>query len=133
MTIPVKIFTFSRISENNLRGIHPDLSRVVYRALQLSTIDFRVLEGVRSEERQRQLVRNGSSKTLNSRHLTGHAVDLAPWIHNNIPWSEWRYFETVAEAMKSAAQELQVPLVWGGDWKMRDGPHFELTREAYPV
>jgi peptidoglycan L-alanyl-D-glutamate endopeptidase CwlK len=133
MNIHMNKFTFSRISEQNLRGIHPDLSRVVYRALQLSAIDFRVIEGVRSAERQRQLVRNGSSKTLNSRHLTGHAVDLAPWVHHTIPWNEWHCFETVAEAMKAAAKEFQVPLVWGGDWKMRDGPHFELSREAYPV
>lgn len=126
-------FRFSQISEHNLRGIHPDLVLIVRRALILSTVDFRVIEGIRTPERQRQLVRNGSSKTLNSRHLTGHAVDLAPMINNKIPWEDWGAFHQVAKAMKQAAQEMELPLQWGGDWKtFKDGPHFELPREVYP-
>ncbi|MFW5388455.1 M15 family metallopeptidase [Yersinia sp. 2542 StPb PI] len=126
-------FRFGQISEHNLRGIHPDLVLIVRRALTLSTIDFRVIEGIRTPERQRQLVRNGSSKTLNSRHLTGHAVDLAPMVNNQIPWEDWSAFHQVAKAMKQAAQEMELPLQWGGDWKtFKDGPHFELPREVYP-
>lgn len=126
-------FRFGQISEHNLRGIHPDLVLIVRRALTLSTVDFRVIEGVRTSERQRQLVRNGSSKTLNSRHLTGHAVDLAPMVNNQIPWEDWSAFHLVAKAMKQAAKEMELPLQWGGDWKtFKDGPHFELPREIYP-
>ncbi|EPS8492906.1 M15 family metallopeptidase [Yersinia enterocolitica] len=126
-------FRFGQISEHNLRGIHPDLVLIVRRALTLSTVDFRVIEGVRTSERQRQLVRNGRSKTLNSRHLTGHAVDLAPMVNNQIPWEDWSAFHLVAKAMKQAAQEMELPLQWGGDWKtFKDGPHFELPREVYP-
>lgn len=126
-------FRFGQISEHNLRNVHPDLVLIVRRALTLSAVDFRVIEGVRTTERQRQLVRNGSSKTLNSRHLTGHAVDLAPLINNKIPWEDWGAFHQVAKAMKLAAQEMELPLQWGGDWKtFKDGPHFELPREVYP-
>ncbi|MBS0054151.1 M15 family metallopeptidase [Yersinia sp. Marseille-Q3913] len=126
-------FRFGQISEHNLRNVHPDLVLIVRRALRLSTVDFRVIEGLRTLERQRQLVRNGSSKTLNSRHLTGHAVDLAPIINNKIPWEDWGAFHQIAKAMKQAAQEMELPLQWGGDWKtFKDGPHFELPREVYP-
>ncbi|WP_145931780.1 M15 family metallopeptidase [Yersinia bercovieri] len=126
-------FRFGQISEHNLRNVHPDLVLIVRRALSLSTVDFRVIEGLRTLERQRQLVRNGSSKTLNSRHLTGHAVDLAPIINNKIPWEDWGAFHQIAKAMKQAAQEMELPLQWGGDWKtFKDGPHFELPREVYP-
>ncbi|CQD35635.1 M15 family metallopeptidase [Yersinia mollaretii] len=126
-------FRFGQISEHNLRNVHPDLVLIVRRALTLSTVDFRVIEGIRTAERQRQLVRNGSSKTLNSRHLTGHAVDLAPLINNKIPWEDWGAFHQVAKAMKQAALEMELPLQWGGDWKsFKDGPHFELPREVYP-
>lgn len=106
-------FRFGQISEHSLRGIHPDLVLIVRRALTLSTVDFRVIEGVRTSERQRQLVRNGSSKTLNSRHLTGHAVDLAPMVNNQIPWEDWSAFHLVAKAMKQAAKEMELPLQWG--------------------
>ncbi|QKJ02086.1 M15 family metallopeptidase [Yersinia mollaretii] len=126
-------FRFGQISEHNLRNVHPDLVLIVRRALTLSTVDFRVIEGIQTAERQRQLVRNGSSKTLNSRHLTGHAVDLAPLINNKIPWEDWGAFHQVAKAMKQAALEMELPLQWGGDWKsFKDGPHFELPREVYP-
>ncbi len=106
---------------------------IVRRALILSTLDFRVIEGIRTLERQRQLVRNGRSRTLNSRHLTGHAVDLAPMINNQIPWEDWSAFYRIAKTMKQAAQQMELPLQWGGDWKkFKDGPHFELPREVYP-
>ena len=69
---------------------------------------------------------------MNSRHLTGHAVDLAPYIGGEIRW-DWPPFHHIAAAMKAAAAELAVPLTWGGDWKtFKDGPHFELHRGTYP-
>ena len=124
-------FTFSARSERNLRGVHPDLVRVVRRALQLSPVDFTVIEGRRTKKRQAELVAAGASWTMNSRHLTGHAVDIAPFIGGAVRW-DWPPFRVLAQAMKQAAAELGVLIVWGGDWKVRDGPHFELSRKAYP-
>lgn len=70
---------------------------------------------------------------MNSRHLAGHAIDLAPWMDGAIPWENWPAFEEVGLVMKKAASELNIPIVWGGDWKnFRDGPHFELPRVYYP-
>jgi peptidoglycan L-alanyl-D-glutamate endopeptidase CwlK len=124
----------SQRSERALQDVHPDLQRVVRLALTLSPIDFAVIEGRRSLERQRALIDSGASRTLNSRHLTGHAVDLAPWVNRTIPWDNWSSFATLAKVMKQAAHQYNVPLVWGGDWKtFKDGPHFELPREIYPA
>jgi peptidoglycan LD-endopeptidase CwlK len=116
-------------SLQNLSGVHPDLVAVVKRAIELTEQDFTVLEGIRNINRQRELVKTGKSTTMNSRHLTGHAVDLAPW---PISW-EWEGFYPIADAMKAAAEELDVNLEWGGDWKsFPDGPHFQLSRKTYP-
>lgn len=117
-------------SRQGLSGVHPDLVAVVERAIEITEVDFTVLEGLRSRDRQKQLVAKGASKTMNSRHLTGHAVDLAPW---PIDWDDLSRFKLVADAMKQASEELDVPVIWGGDWRtFYDGPHFELDRKAYP-
>jgi peptidoglycan L-alanyl-D-glutamate endopeptidase CwlK len=116
-------------SRQRLSGVHPDLVAVVKRAIQITKQDFTVLEGIRNINRQRELVKAGKSKTMNSRHLTGHAVDLAPW---PISW-DWENFYPIADAMKQAAEELGVDLEWGGDWKsFPDGPHFQVSRKSYP-
>lgn len=126
-------WTFSQRSECHLADIHPDLAKVVRLALQVSAVDFVVIDGLRTPETQQALVTAGASHTMNSRHLTGHAVDIAPWINRTIPWKDWQAFAMVAQAMKQAAQDLNIQLIWGGDWKtLKDGPHFELSREAYP-
>lgn len=120
-------------SEMALKDVHPDLVSVVRDAFIRCEIEFSVLEGRRTPERQKKLKAAGMSKTLNSRHLTGHAVDLVPWVSDTIPWNDWGAFETVARAMKASAESLNVPLIWGGDWKaLRDGPHFELPKDMYP-
>jgi len=125
-------FIFSHRSEKNLQGVHPDLVKLVRSALTLSEVDFCVIEGVRTIERQRQLKLEGHTQTLNSRHLTGHAVDIAPIIEKIIPWDRWEFFEMVAEVMKESAMKADIPIVWGGDWKsFKDGVHFELSREHY--
>ena len=123
---------YSQRSLNNLRGIHPDLRRVIDRALQDSPLDFVVIEGLRTKERQAQLFASGASKTMNSRHLTGHAVDLMP-VGPNGPAFDWPLYDQLGPAVKLAADKEGVTLVWGGDWKsFRDGPHFELDRNRYP-
>ena len=126
------MFKLGKKSIERLQGVHPDLVRVVERAIELSTVDFTVLEGLRSPERQQTLVASGASQTLNSRHITGHAVDLGAWVDNQVDWS-WPLYHQIANAMKAAATELGIPIVWGGDWKtFKDGPHFELDRRYYP-
>ena len=122
-------YTLGKRSLQNLSGVHPDLVAVVKRAIEITEQDFSVIEGVRNINRQRELYRKGATTTLNSRHLTGHAVDIAPW---PISW-DWEYFYPIADAMKQAAEELEVDLEWGGDWKsFPDGPHYQLSRKTYP-
>lgn len=122
-------YNLSNKSLAKLDGVHPDLVAVVKRAIQISEQDFSVGEGLRSPSRQRELVNTGKSTTMNSRHLTGHAVDLFPY---PLSW-DWNYFYPIADAMKQAAKELGVDLEWGGDWKsFPDGPHWQLSWENYP-
>ena len=114
-----------------LTGVHPDLVSVVEAARQ--QISFIVVEGMRTRERQAQLVKSGASRTMDSRHLTGHAVDIAPTLDGEVRF-DWPLFYPMAKAMKDAAKVRGVALVWGGDWpKFRDGPHFELNRDVYPA
>jgi peptidoglycan L-alanyl-D-glutamate endopeptidase CwlK len=125
-------FKLGARSIERLQGVHPDLVRVVHRAIALTPVDFTVLEGLRSPERQKTLVASGASQTLNSRHITGHAVDLGAWVDNQVDWS-WPLYTKIANAMKASANELGISIVWGGDWKtFKDGPHFELDRKVYP-
>lgn len=115
-----------------LAGVHPDLARVVRRLID-DGVAFQVIEGVRSLERQRALFAAGKSKTMNSRHLTGHAVDLAPVVKGQILW-DWPLFDTLAVAVKAAAKAENVPIEWGGNWtKFRDGPHWQLPWAEYPA
>lgn len=124
---------WSARSLKNLSGIHPDLRRVMDRALQESPLDFVVIEGLRTKERQKQLVASGASRTMNSRHLTGHAVDLVPIGPNGKAAFDWPLYHQLAPAVKAAAEKEGVALDWGGDWvKFKDGPHFELDRAKYP-
>lgn len=125
-------FRLSPRSRSRMQGVHPDLIAVVEAAIRRTEVDFMVTEGVRDGPRQAALVKAGASRTLNSRHLTGHAVDVAALIEGQIRW-DWPLYGRIAEAFKAAAHDLRVPLTWGGDWtRLRDGPHFELDRRAYP-
>ena len=150
--------TLSSRCELRLAGVHPNLVRVLRNAAEGGAI-FRVTEGLRTLERQRQLVAEGKSQTLDSRHLTGHAVDVVPLDSaGNASWA-WGLYFPLADAFRAAAIAEGVPIVWGGAWgqemaeyatakagqaayvaRMReqgrkpflDGPHFELARAAYP-
>ena len=115
-----------------LEGVHPDLVRVVKRAAAMSDLDFTVLEGLRTEARQKQLLQQGATKTLNSRHLTGHAVDLAPMLNGQVSW-DWPLYHRLAKIVKAAAELEKVPITWGGGWRaFKDGPHWELPWKQYP-
>ena len=126
-------YKLSRRSKKRLAGVHPDLRAVVERALRTSQVDFTVLEGLRTTKQQEHLIEVGKSKSMNSRHLTGHAVDIVPVTNGQVS-VEWPlYDEKLAPAIKQAAAELNVQIEWGGDWKdFRDGPHWQLTWENYP-
>jgi peptidoglycan L-alanyl-D-glutamate endopeptidase CwlK len=125
--------SYSQRSLNSLQGIHPDLRRVIDRALQDSPLDFAVIEGLRTKQRQEQLVASGASQTMRSRHLTGHAVDLLPIDPATGKGDfSWPLYDQLGPAVKQAAAREGVPMIWGGDWKsFKDGPHFELDRRVY--
>ncbi|MCX8957208.1 M15 family peptidase [Erwinia psidii] len=125
-------FRFSQRSESRLHGVHPDLVKLTRRALELSPVDFGITEGLRSVERQRQMVAQGRSQTMNSRHLSGHAVDVVAYVGTEISWN-WPLYEQISQAFKQASAELSLPVEWGGDWKtLKDGPHFQLPFALYP-
>lgn len=114
-------------SEKNLAGVNPDLVRVVRRAAQDTDLEFIVTEGLRTKERQAQLMAAGASRTMNSKHLTGNAVDLAAVVGTEVRW-DWPLYDKLGKIMLAAAEKEKVKLVWGGSWKtFKDGPHFELV------
>lgn len=126
------MYKLGQRSQSRLKGVHPDLVRVVERAIEITEIDFAVLEGVRSKTRQEQLVKAGASQTMRSRHLTGHAVDLGAYVAGSVRW-DWPLYHKLAVAVKQAAAELQIPIEWGGDWAtFKDGPHWQLPWKEYP-
>ncbi|CND56080.1 peptidase M15B and M15C DD-carboxypeptidase VanY/endolysin [Yersinia pseudotuberculosis] len=125
-------FRFSQRSDNNLKGVNADLVKVVRRALELSPVDFGVIEGLRTVERQKELVDTGKSQTMNSRHITGHAIDLLP---TGADWNDYKCWLPVLDAMHRAGKELGVKLRFGITWtdnpndkpaKFLDGPHVEI-------
>ena len=126
-------FKFSSRSLQKLFGVHPDLVRVAHRAIQITPIDVVITCGMRTVEEQKKLMAAGASKTMRSRHLTGHAIDVAPiGPDGKVAW-DWPLFHKLAPSMFKAAAELGVKLEWGGDWKsFPDGPHFQLPWEVYP-
>lgn len=121
-------------SKERLSTVKPELQSVVRKAFETVPFDVTVLEGIRTIDRQKELVSKGASKTMNSKHLTGDAVDLAPY---PIDWNDKSRFNELAKHMLNAASELGIKIRWGGDWNMDgdwkdesfyDGPHFELRK-----
>jgi len=151
-----------KLGENSLKelqGVHQDLVAVVKRAIEITVQDFAVHDGIRTLDEQKNLVQAGASQTLYSRHITGHAVDLVPYINGKLRW-EWEPIYRIADAVRQAARELGIPLRWGGAWDIAfmesqdppadlvadytarrrkagkraflDGPHYELPKSQYP-
>ena len=126
-------YALGECSRQRLEGVHPDLVQVVERAIQITPVDFTVLEGLRTIQRQQELLASGATTTLKSRHLTGHAVDLGALVGGKVRW-DWPLYYKIADAMKAASAELGIPVEWGGDWKkFKDGPHWQLPHKEYPA
>lgn len=126
-------YVLGRGSVSKLAGVHPDLVRVIKRAIEITPVDFTVLEGIRTKARQKELLASGASTTMRSRHLTGHAVDIAPLANGKVSW-HWPHYYQLAPAVKQAAKELGIEIEWGGDWKsFKDGPHWQLPWGKYPA
>ncbi len=123
-------FRFSSRSLEKLHTVRPELQRVMVDALQRSTVDFGITEGIRSLERQRRLLAAGATHTLDSRHLTGEAVDVVAYLDGHIRW-DWPLYMQIARAVAAASHELGIGVTWGGSWNsFPDGPHFELSARA---
>jgi peptidoglycan L-alanyl-D-glutamate endopeptidase CwlK len=119
-------------SVKNLQGVHPDLVSVIYRANELDPDSFVVIEGLRTHSRQAELFARKATRTMKSRHLTGHAVDLMALVNGEGRW-DWPLYAELAKTVKEAARIEGVPITWGGDWtSFKDGPHFELPHNKYP-
>ena len=117
-------FKLSNRSLGRLDGVHPDLVAVVKRAIEITEIDFGVIQGVRTIEEQKELVAKGASQTMKSKHLPqedgyGHAVDLMAYIGPRGSW-ELNLYDNIADAMKQAAIELDVKIRWGAAWQIDD-------------
>ena len=153
-------YALSALSRRRLVGVDIHLIRCVETAIAISPQDFRVQEGMRTAKRQAELVKAGASRTLDSRHLTGHAVDLVPLLRT-VPRWDWPLIYQLVPAMAQAARDLKVLLIWGGAWcatagiytvedaeeavrdyanackrkgrrPFTDGAHYELSRGTYP-
>ena len=121
-------FKLSQRSLDRLEGVKPDLVKVVKRAIELTTVDFGVIEGVRTEERQKELVAKGASKTMKSKHLDGNAVDLMVYVDGRGCW-ELNLYDEVADAMRTAAIEEGVPVRWGCAWHIDNIEDYDGTME----
>lgn len=120
------------VGRSKLKGLHPDLVKVVNRAWEIAPGSFRVTEGLRTKERQKELLDAGATTTMNSRHITGHAVDIAAEVAGKVRW-DWPLYRNLAVVFKEAAKIEGVPIEWGGDWKSyKDGPHYQLPWRSYP-
>lgn len=130
-------YRLSKRSIDRLQGVHPDLVKVVKRAIEITKVDFGITEGVRTLARQKQLLAEKKSTTLNSRHIPGKdgyskAVDVVVYIGTAVNW-DLKNYKIVADAMFQASRELRIPIEWGGNWKsFVDGPHFQLPSKDYP-
>lgn len=119
-------FALNERSLRNLKGVNQDMVEVAHRAAEICPVYFVVTEGLRTVQRQAELLAKGASRTMNSKHITGRAVDVAAFPNGKLSW-EWKYYVVISQAFKQAAKELGVKIKWGGDWRtFKDAPHFEL-------
>ena len=119
-------FKLSQRSLSKLDGAHPKLVEVVKLAITKSPLDFSISEGLRTVERQKELVAQKKSQTMKSRHLVGEAVDICVLVDGKANW-DFDNHRIVASVFKDCAAELGVKITWGGEWvTLKDGPHFQI-------
>jgi len=121
-------FTLSKRSHDRLFGVNPKLVAVVNRAIELTTVDFGVTEGLRTIETQEAYIKAGKSQTMNSKHIGGNAVDLVAYINGGVSW-ELNLYDNIADAMRQAAIENGLPLRWGAAWNVPDICKWEGSME----
>jgi len=121
-------YKLSTKSQERLMGVEPELKEIVYEAIKVTKIDFGVIEGLRTEEKQKQLVESGASQTMKSKHLEGRAVDLMAYIGGRGSW-ELNVYDEIADAMKEAAIKVDVAVRWGAAWTVTDIREWEGTME----
>jgi len=132
------MYALSKRSRLNLSHVSADLSIVAFRAIQITKVDFAIIEGVRTVERQKELFESGASKTMNSRHIAetredklGHAIDVAAYVGGGIRW-DWPLYIKITNAFQRASEELQIPIDCGIDWtSFPDGGHIQLPWTEY--
>ena len=122
------IYKLSTKSQERLMGVEPELKEIVYEAIKVTKVDFGVIEGLRTEEKQKQLVESGASQTMKSKHLEGRAVDLMAYIGGRGSW-ELSVYDEIADAMKEAAIKVDVAVRWGAAWTVTDIREWEGTME----
>jgi peptidoglycan LD-endopeptidase CwlK len=124
-------FRLSQRSLQRLEGVKPQLVRVVHEAINITSVDFGVIEGVRTPQRQAELLAAGNkTQTENSKHLTGDAVDLAAFIGASIDWDNLNLYAAIADAMKAAATKERVKMRWGAAWHINDMRDWKGTMKA---
>lgn len=121
-------YKLSTKSQERLIGVEPELKEIVYEAIKVTKVDFGVIEGLRTEEKQKQLVESGASQTMKSKHLEGRAVDLMAYIGGRGSW-ELSVYDEIADAMKEAAIKVDVAVRWGAAWTVTDIREWEGTME----
>ena len=125
-------FRLSAASLAKLEGVDTNLASVVKRAIQITLVDFSVIEGLRTVEQQRILVAKGASQTMDSKHITGRAVDLMAYVDGRASW-ELNLYDDIALAMKYAATELKVKIRWGAAWNVPDLTKWNGTMEGAKI
>jgi peptidoglycan L-alanyl-D-glutamate endopeptidase CwlK len=123
------MFKLGKRSHDRLFGVDPRLVAVVNTAIGITKVDFGVTEGMRTKETQEAYVKAGKSQTMSSKHLIGHAVDLVAFVNGAVSW-ELNLYDDIAEAMRTAAREHDLPLRWGAAWNIPDIRRWEGTMEA---
>lgn len=132
-------FQFGVVSNNNLRGVHPKLVKLCKLVIAASTVDFRIVDGIRSLAEEKVNYAKGASQTMNSLHLIrkdgyGHAIDFALWRGGDIRWTPISDYQIIGKLFQAMGKANGIPIIWGGTWKtLKDYGHIELDRKVFPI
>jgi len=121
-------YILSRRSRGNLVRVDKRLSKIVKNAIQITTVDFGVIQGIRTIEEQKALVEKGASQTMKSKHLDGLAVDLMAYIGSRGSW-ELNLYDDIADAIRESATKENVAIRWGAAWHIQNICEWEGSME----